>query len=139
MDTRDASKDAARYFEPPPPAPEGAVGVWHEVAEIPPLEFVGGIRFQPVLGDGMLVNFITWEPHTVAPVHAHEEEQIVFVLEGEFEFECGGETRLMRPGTVLRIPAHVPHGARTRDSRCVQVDVFCPPRRVLVEAMQASG
>lgn len=137
----DASKDAGRYFasEGLPAGAEGGTGTFYELAEMTPLLFVPGLEFRPVLGERMLVNFATYEPGTVVPRHAHEEEQITFVLEGEFEFEVGGETRTMRAGTALHIPSNVPHAARTYDTRCLQVDVFCPPRRVLVEAMEASA
>lgn len=79
-----------------------------------------------------MVNFVTFEPHTEAPLHVHEEEQIVIVLEGEFEFELDGEVRTMRKGDVAVVPSWVPHGARTKDSSCTEADVFNPPRRSLL-------
>jgi quercetin dioxygenase-like cupin family protein len=66
-------------------------------------------------------------------VHVHEEEQIVIVLDGEFEFSIDGDVRTMRPGDVAVIPPWVPHGARTLDTRCTEVDVFTPPRRSLLQ------
>jgi hypothetical protein len=33
----------------------------------------------------------------------------------------------------------VPHGARTLDSACMELDVFCPPRKTLVEHARATG
>ena len=114
---------------------EGSRPRWIELDDVTPVAFLDGLDFQPVLGERALVNFVSYEPNTVVPVHAHEEEQFTFVLDGEFEFECDGETRLLRRGTVVHIPPGVPHGARTHDERCVQVDVFAPPRRVLVQRM----
>ena len=87
-------------------------------------------------GENVLVNFVRYEPGTVVPRHAHDEEQVTFVLEGEFEFECDGETRTLRRGSVVHIPPGVPHAARTLDTSCLQVDVFSPPRRVLVDALE---
>jgi quercetin dioxygenase-like cupin family protein len=57
----------------------------------------------------------------------------VVVLEGEFEFHIDGESRTMRPGDVAVIPPWVPHGARTSESPCSEVDMFAPPRRTLLE------
>ncbi len=34
-----------------------------------------------------MLNFVSFEPNTEAPMHVHEEEQIVLVIDGEFEFE----------------------------------------------------
>jgi quercetin dioxygenase-like cupin family protein len=110
-----------------------APGRYVEVAEVEPVEFVPGLEFRPVLGENTLTNFVHFEPHTEAPVHVHEEEQIVIVLEGEFEFSIDGDVRTMRPGDVAVVPPWVPHGARTLDTRCTEVDVFTPPRRSLLQ------
>jgi quercetin dioxygenase-like cupin family protein len=82
-----------------------------------------------------MVNFVRFEPNTVAPVHWHDEEQISIVVEGEFEFQVGNETRTLRPGDAVVIPPNVPHGARTYDNTCLEIDVFHPPRKGLLEAM----
>src|SRR5919199_5872660 len=86
-----------------------AAGRFVEVASVAPVEFVEGLAFRPVLGEQLMTNFVYFEPRTEAPVHVHEEEQIVIVLEGELEFEIDGETRVMRPGDVALIPPWVPH------------------------------
>ena len=107
------------------------------VNDIDAVEFVPGLEFRPVLGDNVMTNFVTYAPHTEAPVHVHEEEQVVIVLEGELEFVIDGQTKLMRPGDVAVIPSWVPHGARTLEVGCVQVDVFTPPRRTLLDHARA--
>jgi quercetin dioxygenase-like cupin family protein len=127
--------DADRYFAADAARAADARPRWLELAEVPPVEFLPGLVFRPVLGERSLVNFVTYEPHTVVPRHAHAEEQFTFVVDGEFEFECDGETRILRRGSCVHIPPGVPHAARTHDSTCFQVDVFAPPRPVLVEAM----
>jgi hypothetical protein len=33
----------------------------------------------------------------------------------------------------------VPHGAWTTDSHCLEVDVFCPPRRSLLKLAEAQA
>jgi quercetin dioxygenase-like cupin family protein len=109
------------------------------VDDIDAVEFVPGLQFRPVFGDKAMANFVSFAPHTVAPTHVHEEEQIVVVLQGEFEFQLDGESRTMRPGDVAVIPPWVPHGARTLDSSCQEVDVFAPPRKTLVEHARASA
>lgn len=114
-------------------------GRYVDVSGISPAEFVPGLRFRPVLGEHTMVNFVSFDEHTEAPHHAHEEEQIVIVLEGEFEFELDGEVRTMRPGDVAVIPPWVPHGAWTNDTRCLEVDVFNPPRKTLLDHAQAQA
>ena len=103
------------------------------------VEFVPGLGFRPVLGDGAMVNFVSFEPGSEAPKHVHEEEQIVIVLDGEFTFDLDGDVRVMRRGDVCVIPAWVPHGAWTTDSSCLEVDVFCPPRQSLLKLAEAQA
>jgi quercetin dioxygenase-like cupin family protein len=110
----------------------GEIVTWTAIA---PIEMVPGLNFQPVLGDKLMVNFVSFAPHTEAPRHWHDEEQITFVIEGEFEFEVGDEKRTVRRGEAIVIPPNVPHAARTYDSTCLEVDVFHPPRQGVLDAM----
>lgn len=110
-----------------------AKGRFVDVDAIEAVEMVPGLTFRPVLGDGSIVNVVHFDPHTEAPLHSHVEEQIVVVVEGEFDFTIDGATRTMRAGDMAVIPPWVPHGARTRDVACQELDVFTPPRATLVE------
>jgi quercetin dioxygenase-like cupin family protein len=112
-------------------------GRYVTVSDIEAVEFLPGLEFRPVLGDNVMTNFVTFAPHTVAPLHVHEEEQVVIVLDGELEFIIDGKTKLMRPGDVAVIPSWVPHGARTLDVGCTEVDVFTPPRKTLLDHARA--
>lgn len=114
-----------------------AAGRFVDVDAIEPVAFVPGLDFRPVLGEQTMVNFVSFGPHTEAPRHTHVEEQIVIVLDGEFEFEIDGETRTMHKGDVAVVPPWVPHGAYTRDTTCFEVDVFNPPRETLLEHARA--
>jgi quercetin dioxygenase-like cupin family protein len=127
--------DPDRYFAADASVQQAGGGAFVTWAELDAIEMVPGLAFQPLLGENLLVAFVRFAPNTVAPVHWHDEEQISFVLEGEFEFEVGGEKRIVRRGEAVVIPPNVPHGARTYDTTCVEVDVFHPPRRGLLEAM----
>lgn len=104
-------------------------------SDTPVVAFAAGLTFRPVLGEHVMVSFVSYEPHTEAPQHAHDEEQITIVLEGELEFDIGGETRTLTKGQAAVIPPNVPHGARTRDSSCLEIDVFNPPRQALLALM----
>ncbi|MGH3499113.1 MAG: cupin domain-containing protein [Nocardioidaceae bacterium] len=108
-------------------------GRFVDVAAIQALEMLPGLTFQPVLGLQALVNFVSFEPNTEAPLHLHAEEQIVVVTEGEFDFTIAGETRTMRAGDVAVVPPWVEHGARTNNFSCREIDVFTPPRATLLE------
>ena len=63
-----------------------------------------------------MINFVSFEPNTEAPMHVHEEEQIVLVIDGEFEFEIDGDVRTMRAGDVAVVPKlGAARGAHARD------------------------
>jgi quercetin dioxygenase-like cupin family protein len=125
--------DAEQHFTTRPEGTPTAPGRYVDVAAIETAEFLPGLVFRPVLGERTMLNFVSFEPNTEAPMHVHEEEQIVLVLEGEFEFEIDGDVRPMHVGDVAVVPSWVPHGARTRDMSCREVDIFNPPRRSLLE------
>lgn len=122
---------AAGVTEQEPSGP----GRFVDLASVEVVSFMAGLDFRPVLGTNLLVSFNSYAPNTVVPGHAHEEEQITFVVEGEVEFTVGDETRMIRPGTVAVIPPYVPHASRTYDRPCVLLDAFNPPRRAIVDAL----
>lgn len=92
-----------------------------------------GVHLQPVAGDRLLLSRARFEPHSEAPVHTHDEEQMGMVLSGSGDFELDGETRRVGPGDVYHAPPGVPHGLRAGAEGCVVLDVFSPPRAALLE------
>ena len=125
--------DADQHFTTRADGEPTAPGRYVDVDAIESVEFLPGLGFRPVLGERTMLNFVSFEPNTEAPMHVHEEEQIVLVLDGEFEFEIDGDVRTMHVGDVAVVPSWVPHGARTRGGSCREVDVFNPPRRSLLD------
>lgn len=117
--------------------PGELVGRWSDInADVTPVEMVPGLVFRPVLGENVMMNVVYFDPHTEAPLHAHMEEQITFVLEGECEFEVSGDKRMLKPGMAVVIPPHAPHAARTFDTRCTEIDIFHPPRQALLALLR---
>jgi quercetin dioxygenase-like cupin family protein len=129
--------DAASHFTTEALGERGGIGRYVNVDTLEPVEFVPGLGFRPVVGQRAMTNFVSFQPRTTAPRHVHEEEQIVIVLEGELTFDLDGDVRTMRKGDVAVVPSWVPHAAWTTDSRCLEIDVFCPPRRSLLELAEA--
>ena len=100
--------------------------------DLPAISLGPGLTSRPLVGKNLLASFVRYEPRSVAPRHAHEEEQLFMVLEGELEMELDGEKRMMVAGDVAWIPAWVPHSVRSLDGPADQLDVFSPPRRALL-------
>jgi quercetin dioxygenase-like cupin family protein len=131
-----AAGEAAGHFSAEALGEPAGTGRFVKVADIPAAEFAPGLGFRPVLGQRAMANFVQFEPGATAPRHVHEEEQLVIVLEGEFFFDLDGDVRVLRPGDVAVVPSWVPHAAWTTDSRCFEVDIFCPPRKTLLQLAQ---
>ena len=129
--------DAATHFTTEALGEPAGPGRYVHIDSVTSAEFVPGLTFRPVLGHQAMTNFVNFEPGAEAPRHVHEEEQIVIILEGEMTFDLDGDVRTMRPGDVAVIPAWVPHGAWTTDTTCLEVDVFCPPRKSLLDLASA--
>ena len=55
---------------------------------------------------------IALEPGVTFPDHSHPGEEIIYVLEGEFEYRVEGRPVTVGAGEVLFIPAGVVHSAR---------------------------
>ncbi|MFI5287947.1 MAG: cupin domain-containing protein [Candidatus Dormibacteria bacterium] len=125
--------EAEQHFTTQADGTPTAPGRFVDVDAIESVEFLPGLRFQPVLGERTMINFVSFEPNTEAPMHVHEEEQIVLVIAGELEFDIDGDIRVMHEGDVAVVPSWVPHAARTRGTSCREIDVFNPPRRSLLE------
>ena len=50
------------------------------------------------------------DPHSGPPPHIHHrEDETFFVIEGEFEFICGGKRTIGGPGTIAHLPRGVAH------------------------------
>jgi quercetin dioxygenase-like cupin family protein len=75
------------------------------------------------------ITFAYWDilESALLPRHSHPNEQITHLVEGEYEFKVGDETRILRPGDVLVIPSNVEHSGRPL-TRCKIIDVFYPAR-----------
>jgi quercetin dioxygenase-like cupin family protein len=76
------------------------------------------------------VTLVYWRAEAGArlPVHAHPHEQVVSMLEGQFELSIsGGETSVLGPGEIAVIPGNTEHAGRAV-SACRFLDVCYPVR-----------
>jgi quercetin dioxygenase-like cupin family protein len=63
----------------------------------------------------------------LVPLHAHDSEQMTYVLQGSLRVDAGGERFVVREGEVLHIPPGVPHQAEALEDT-LELDVFSPLR-----------
>ena len=63
----------------------------------------------------------------LVPMHAHDSEQMTYVLQGALKMRVGGEEITVREGEVLHIPPGVEHQAEALEDT-FELEVFSPPR-----------
>ncbi|MEX0361869.1 MAG: cupin domain-containing protein [Allomuricauda sp.] len=97
------------------------------LADISTKEIMPGYHGKMVHGETLTWAFWEVEKDAVVPEHHHVHEQIMHVLEGEFEFTLDGKTQTYLPGDVVVIPSNTPHGGRAL-TPCKLMDVFSPAR-----------
>jgi quercetin dioxygenase-like cupin family protein len=66
-----------------------------------------------IAGREVIQTIVELEPGTTAPRHSHPGEEIIYVLEGTWEYSLEGKPPVtLKAGDVLFIPAGVIHSAR---------------------------
>ena len=61
------------------------------------------------------------------PEHSHPHEQVVNMIEGEFELVLDGQTLRLQPGDIVIIPGNVSHSGRAITSSKI-IDIWYPVR-----------
>jgi len=103
----------------------------HRWQAMPQEELSPQIGRKMIVGERMMLAQIFLKKGTVVPRHAHENEQITYILEGALRFHLGaaGEQEvIVRAGEVLTIPSNLPHTAEALEDT-LDVDIFDPPRQ----------
>jgi len=98
------------------------------IPELQATEMLPGMDRRAVWLEKVMITFFTFQPHAVVPEHAHENEQITVVTRGALEFTLGEETRILRPGDGVLIPAQIPHRALVLEELTEAYDAWGPPR-----------
>jgi quercetin dioxygenase-like cupin family protein len=97
---------------------------WDEIA----LEKITEMISQKIVaGEREMLAQIYLKRGTLVPMHAHESEQMTYILQGAMKFVVGGEEITVREGEVLHIPPWTPHQAEALDDT-FELDVFSPVR-----------
>lgn len=84
-----------------------------------------------ITGDRMMLAHVYLQKGCIVPKHAHENEQITYILTGALRFRIGEDQAqevIVRAGEVLHIPSNLPHMAEALEDT-LDVDIFDPPRQ----------
>ncbi len=103
---------------------------WDEIA----LEKVTEMISRKIVsGEREMLAQIYLKRGALVPMHAHESEQMTYILQGALRFLIAGEEITVREGEVLHIPSRVPHQSEALEDT-LELDVFSPIRAEWVEA-----
>lgn len=83
-----------------------------------------------VTGERLMIAHVYLAKGAIVPQHAHDNEQLTYILEGTLRFwlgEDGAEVVDVSAGEVLHLPPNLPHKAEALEDT-LDVDVFAPPR-----------
>ena len=84
-----------------------------------------------ITGERLMIAHVYLDKGCLVPQHAHENEQLTYILEGKLRFFLGqdeSEVVDVGAGEVLHIPGNLPHKAEALEDT-LDVDVFSPPRQ----------
>jgi quercetin dioxygenase-like cupin family protein len=85
--------------------------------------------------DRMMLAHVYLEKGAIVPKHAHENEQLTYILSGTLRFWLGDDQSQVvdvAAGEVLHIPSNLAHKAEALETT-LDVDIFCPPRQDWLE------
>ncbi len=105
--------------------------------DVPPIAPFPGASVHFVTGEKLSVIFVTMEPNIQIPVHQHEAEQVMVVLDGAGDQISEGQLYHLEKGDVFIAHSNVPHGTYVSDRGLKTMEVFCPPRYDYIEKLAA--
>jgi len=97
------------------------------LSNIPSKEILPGYHGKLVHSKHMSIAFWEVKKDAKVPEHSHMNEQIMHVIEGDFEFTLDGETKVYHPGDIVIIAPHKKHYGKAL-TPCKLMDVFSPTR-----------
>ena len=103
---------------------------FHHWSDVPREQVKPDLHRRLVTGERVMLAHVELEQGCVVPKHAHEHEQVSYVLEGCLRLtvgEDGAESYDLHAGDVIVLPSNLPHAAVALE-RSKVLDVFNPPR-----------
>jgi len=77
------------------------------------------IARKAIPGAGEMLAQAYFKKGALVPLHAHDGDQLIYVLQGALRALVNGEEVTVREGEVLHVAAHVPHQAEAIDDTFV--------------------
>jgi quercetin dioxygenase-like cupin family protein len=108
----------------------------YTIKNSPQITLAPGFQARLIHTANLTLAYVDIEAGADLPEHFHIHEQILNLLEGEFELVLGGRRMPLQAGQVVVIPSNVPHSGRAI-TNCRVIDVFQPVREDLKQLSDA--
>jgi unsaturated pyranuronate lyase len=105
-----------------------STAVLHKWDDLPAKELAPGVRRRFITADRVTIARFNLSKGAVVPAHAHEHEQVSYVVRGALRFVVDGAETVVRSGEALQIPSWVEHRVHVIEDTEV-IDVFSPVRQ----------
>ena len=102
--------------------------IHHRWDDITPEQINSTISRQYISAERVTMARFELKRGAVVPQHAHENEQVSYIISGALKFIFEGRDIIARGGEVLQIPPNVPHAAEAIEDT-LAIDVFSPVRQ----------
>lgn len=99
-----------------------------DISTAGPIQIWDGVLARTVEGTQLSLAIVELDPGSVVREHAHENEQLGFVVSGSVTFRIGDKTRELGPGGTWSIPPNAPHEVIAGPEGAVVIDAFSPAR-----------
>ena len=101
---------------------------FYNVSDCPRHDIFPGVVIHTAWLEKVMTSIVDLEPGAVVEEHSHPHEQMGVILAGRAEFTVGGQTRILGPGDLYRIPGETKHKVVALDEPVRAFDVFAPVR-----------
>ena len=105
-------------------------------ADVPTIELAPGSTAHVVSGGRVTLNFVEAVPNSIVPIHRHENEQMVIIIDGSIDFVIEGKQYHVEKGDVIVLPPNTEHGAYFTEKGARVIDAFSPPRHDYVAKLE---
>ena len=105
--------------------------------DVPLIEVAPGIKFHLASAERLSVLFATMEPNAQVPIHHHEAEQIMIIVDGACDQIADGKLYHLEKGNVFIAPSNSEHGTYVSERGCQTIEAFSPPRHDYVAKLEA--
>ena len=104
--------------------------------DVPTIQLAPGLKAHVIAAEGMTLSVASDESNAQLPLHRHESEQILIVMDGAIDLVVEGKQYHLEKGDVIVLPSNIEHGGYVSERGLSAIDIFSPPRQDFVAKLE---